>query len=256
MGREAMIRADMESVGIYSPIFDSTIKQLAKLERELSKAEKAWRAAGGQMVAELVNKAGGKYTAKDPNYAVVDQLRKDILALRSQLGLTPSSFAKAKKKRDAFAASAKSPIEDLLEEADAYAVEHASQYSEEVDRYVAGVLSGELNVNVEIRQACQRYMDDLQNPTWEFRPGPANTIIAIIETTMCHQQGQFLDATPLRGTPFYLMPYPRRCALMWWLWWASGPLSQKTRSILTSAWSSPGPVSFRFPKMPKTARPS
>ena len=30
MGREAMIRADMESVGIYSPIFDSTIKQLAK----------------------------------------------------------------------------------------------------------------------------------------------------------------------------------------------------------------------------------
>lgn len=207
MGREAMIRADMESVGIYSPIFDSTIKQLAKLERELSKAEKAWRAAGGQMVAELVNKTGGKYTAKDPNYAVVDQLRKDILALRSQLGLTPSSFAKAKKKRDAFAASAKSPIEDLLEEADAYAVEHASQYSEEVDRYVAGVLSGELNVNVEIRQACQRYMDDLQNPTWEFRPGPANTIIAIIETTMCHQQGQFLDATPLRGTPFYLMPY-------------------------------------------------
>ena len=153
MGREAMIRADMESVGIYSPIFDSTIKQLAKLERELSKAEKAWRAAGGQMVAELVNKTGGKYTAKDPNYAVVDQLRKDILALRSQLGLTPSSFAKAKK-RDAFAASVKSPIEDLLEEADAYAVEHASQYSEEVDRYVAGVLSRELTVNVEIRQAC------------------------------------------------------------------------------------------------------
>mgnify|MGYP006877979338 CR=1 FL=1 len=41
MGREAMIRADMESVGIYSPIFDSTIKQLAKLERELSRAEKS-----------------------------------------------------------------------------------------------------------------------------------------------------------------------------------------------------------------------
>lgn len=73
MGREAMIRADMESVGIYSPIFDSTIKQLAKLERELPKAEKTWRAAGGKMVAELVNKTGGKYTAKDPNYAVVDQ---------------------------------------------------------------------------------------------------------------------------------------------------------------------------------------
>ena len=208
---EAMIRADMEAVGLYSPMFDPTIRQLAKSERELSRAEKTWKAAGGQMVAELVNKTGGKYTAKDPHYAVVDQLRKDILALRSQLGLTPSSFARAKKKRDAFAASAKSPIEELLEAADAYAVEHASQYGEEVDRYVAGVLSGDLNVNVEIRQACQRYVDDLRNPAWEFRPEPANAIIAIIETTMCHQQGQFLDATPLRGTPFYLLPYHPFC---------------------------------------------
>ena len=72
MGREAMIRADMESVGIYSPIFDGTIRQLAKTERELSRAEKTWRANGGQMVAELVNKTGAVYTAKDPHYAVVD----------------------------------------------------------------------------------------------------------------------------------------------------------------------------------------
>ena len=74
MGREAMIRADMEAAGLYSPMFDPTIRQLAKSERELSRAEKAWKAAGGQMVAELVNKTGGKYTAKDPHYAVVDQL--------------------------------------------------------------------------------------------------------------------------------------------------------------------------------------
>lgn len=207
MGREAMIRADMESVGIYSPIFDSTIKQLAKLERELSKAEKAWRAAGGQMVAELVNKTGGKYTAKDPNYAVVDQLRKDILALRSQLGLTPSSFAKAQKKREEYSAEKQSRIELLLEEAATYAVEHAADYMAEVDGYVSGVLSGEIHACVEIVQACQRYMDDLKNPRWDFRAEPANEIIAIIETTVCHQQGEFLDATPLRGTPFLLLPY-------------------------------------------------
>ena len=30
VGREAMIRADMESVGTYNPIFDKSIKQLAK----------------------------------------------------------------------------------------------------------------------------------------------------------------------------------------------------------------------------------
>ena len=39
VGREQMIRADMESVGTYSPIFDKSIKQLAKLERELARAE-------------------------------------------------------------------------------------------------------------------------------------------------------------------------------------------------------------------------
>ena len=31
--------------------------------------------------------------------------------------------------------------------------------------------------------------------------------IGIIETTLCHQQGEKLDGTPLRGTPFLLEPY-------------------------------------------------
>lgn len=84
-----MIRADMESVGLYSPVFDGTIRLLAKTERELSRAEKAWKAAGGKMVAELVNKTGGAYTAKDPNYAVVDQLRKDVLQRARGCGLRP-----------------------------------------------------------------------------------------------------------------------------------------------------------------------
>ena len=207
MGREAMIRADMESVGIYNPIFDATIKQLAKTERELSKAEKTWRANGGQMVAQLVNKTGCQYTAKDPHYAVVDQLRKDILAMRNQLGLTPASLNKAKARQDARTAGDKSRLEELLDSAHDYALEHASAYQEEVDAYVDGVLSGEIGACPEIVLACQRYLRDLENPKWEFRPGPANVIIAIIETTICHQQGEFLDATPLRGTPFYLLPY-------------------------------------------------
>ena len=207
MGREAMIKADMESVGVYSPIFDGTIRQLAKTERELSRAEKAWKAAGGQMVAELVNKTGGKYTAKDPNYAIVDQLRKDVLSLRSQLGLTPASYARAKRKQQDYAQPSRGRLSELLEAARETAVERAGEYSAQVDRYVDGVLSGELNVCIEIRQACQRYLDDLGGGRWDFRPEPANEIIAIIETTICHQQGEFLDATPLRGTPFHLLPY-------------------------------------------------
>ena len=207
MGREAMIKADMEAVGIYNTIFDPTIRQLAKAERELSKAEKTWRANGGQMVAELVNKTGAKYTAKDPYYAVVDEKRKDIMALRNQLGLTPSSLKKAKEHQDALASGKKSRLEELLDNAHDYALDHASDFQETVDSYVDGCLSGEIQTCEDINLACQRYVRDLQNPKWEFRPEPANEIISIIETTICHQQGQFLDATPLRGTPFLLLPY-------------------------------------------------
>lgn len=207
MGREAMIRADMESVGLYSPIFDGTIRQLAKTERELSRAEKAWKAAGGKMVAELVNKTGAAYTAKDPNYAIVDQLRKDVQSLRMQLGLTPTGFARAKRKQQDFSTESESRLESLLDAAREHAVEHAAEYMDQVDSYVSGVLSGDILTCIEIQQACQRYLDDLASGRWDFRPEPANEIIAIIETIICHQKGQFLDATPLRGTPFYLLPY-------------------------------------------------
>jgi len=207
MGREAMIKADMEAVGTYSPIFDKAIKSLAKQERELAKAEKVWRDNGGKMVAELVNKTGATYTAKDPHYAVVDQLRKDILAQRAQLGLTPKSLKAMKAKLADVGAPKRSRLDELLEEAREFAVEHAAEYQAAVDGYVFGVLSGEIVSCEEIVLSCQRYMRDLENPKWEFRSEPACEVVAIIETMMCHQQGEFLDGTPLRGSPFKLLPY-------------------------------------------------
>lgn len=207
MGREAMIKADMEAVGTYSPIFDKAIKSLAKQERELAKAEKVWRDNGGKMVAELVNKTGATYTAKDPHYAVVDQLRKDILAQRAQLGLTPKSLKAMKAKLADSGAPKRSRLDELLEEAREFAVEHAAEYQAAVDGYVSGVLSGEIVSCEEIVLSCQRYMRDLENPKWEFRGEPACEVVAIIETMMCHQQGEFLDGTPLRGSPFKLLPY-------------------------------------------------
>lgn len=207
MGREAMIKADMEAVGTYSPIFDKAIKSLAKQERELAKAEKVWRDNGGKMVAELVNKTGATYTAKDPHYAVVDQLRKDILAQRAQLGLTPKSLKAMKTKLADSGAPKRSRLDELLEEAREFAVEHAAEYQAAVDGYVSGVLSGEIVSCEEIVLSCQRYMRDLENPKWEFRSEPACEVVAIIETMMCHQQGEFMDGTPLRGSPFKLLPY-------------------------------------------------
>lgn len=208
MGREAMIREDMEKLGIYSPVFDKAIHDLAKAERGLSRAEKAWKAAGGQTVAQLVNKTGGSYTAKDPHWAVVEQMRKDITAMRNQLGLTPAGLGRVRARlAQASAPAGDSRIIQLLADAAEYAELHAAEMQTAVDGYVDGVLSGDILACKEIRQACERYRRDLQNQKWEFLSERANEIISIIETTICHQQGEFLDATPLRGTPFLLLPY-------------------------------------------------
>lgn len=50
-------------------------------------------------------------------------------------------------------------------------------------------------------------MKDLENPEYDFRPKNAEFVIGIIEKTFCHQQGEKLDGTPLRGTPFLLEPF-------------------------------------------------
>ena len=71
MAREDMIRQDMQLVGTYNAIFEPTIKQLAKTERELSRAEKEWKKQGGQRICTMVNKTGAEYTAKSPYWTAV-----------------------------------------------------------------------------------------------------------------------------------------------------------------------------------------
>ena len=207
MGREAMIKADMEAVGTYNPIFDKTIKALARTERELSRAEKTWRENGAQLVAKQVNKAGAEYLARDPYWAAVDKLRADVQSLRTQLGLTPKALKAVQTKLAETASGKRSRLAELMDAAHEHAMTHAGDYQAEVDGYVNGVLSGETVACEEIVLACKRYVRDLENPKWDFRFEPACEIIAIIETMMCHQQGEFLDGTPLRGTPFLLLPY-------------------------------------------------
>ena len=68
--------------------------------------------------------------------------------------------------------------------------------------YVTGCLDGTILACPDIRQACERFLADLDDPRWGFRPAEAECAIELIETMLCHQQGQRLDATPLRGQPF------------------------------------------------------
>ena len=51
------------------------------------------------------------------------------------------------------------------------------------------------------------FLKDLDNPAYEFSPKDAEFVIQIIEKTFVHAQGEKLDGTPLRGTPFLLEPF-------------------------------------------------
>lgn len=74
-----------------------------------------------------------------------------------------------------------------------------------VMKYVNDILSGGKIACKYLKKACQRFKDDLQK--YELKTVPAEFCIKVIENTFCHRQGERLDGTPLRGTPFYLEPY-------------------------------------------------
>lgn len=78
---------------------------------------------------------------------------------------------------------------------------------QEVFGYVNGVISGEIIANKYRIKACERFLKDLKNPKYDFEPTQAEFVIGIIENTICHQQGEKLDGTPLRGEPFLLMSF-------------------------------------------------
>lgn len=61
----------------------------------------------------------------------------------------------------------------------------------------------------ELKQTVNRFFADLDNPDYQMDPKAPEFCIGIIEKTLCHQQGEKLDGTPLRGTLFLLEPYQK-----------------------------------------------
>lgn len=78
---------------------------------------------------------------------------------------------------------------------------------DEVMAYTNGIIKGEIIANKYRIKACKRFKKDLENPDYTFDPKDAEFVINIIEKTICHQQGEQQDSTPLRGTPFILMSF-------------------------------------------------
>ena len=77
----------------------------------------------------------------------------------------------------------------------------------EVMDYVSGIVEGRKIACPELKQACERFLRDLEDPAFEFDTREAEFVIRLIEQTFVHQQGEALDGTPMRGKPFLLLPF-------------------------------------------------
>ena len=83
--KEVVYREQMQALGIYEEIFEPEIQTLARVERELTRAEKAWSATAAP---------GGKPSFLDPHYAIIQRIRAEVSQHREALGLTPKALRK------------------------------------------------------------------------------------------------------------------------------------------------------------------
>ena len=85
------------------------------------------------------------------------------------------------------------------------------KYAREVEAYVDGLISGAIIAEEDRILAAQRFQDMRADQRYDVRARDADFVIGIIEGTMVHRQGEKLDGTPLRNTPFLLEPWQKFC---------------------------------------------
>lgn len=89
MTKEQIYAEQMKALGIYEEAFEPEIHTLAIMERELTRALKAWKAA---------SPGGANPSILSPYFKEIVALRRDILAHRDALGLTPKALQRLKGK--------------------------------------------------------------------------------------------------------------------------------------------------------------
>lgn len=94
MTREQKYIDQMKQLGIYQEIFDPEIRALADLERDLQRLTKRWKEDGCPTVA----RGGRGPVTSDKTLDAIMALRKEILAHRDALGLTPKGLNRLKVK--------------------------------------------------------------------------------------------------------------------------------------------------------------
>lgn len=76
-----------------------------------------------------------------------------------------------------------------------------------VQEYAESIRDGRKVACDELRQAVDRFFADIESDEYDLETKGPEFCIQIIEKTLCHQQGEKLDGTPLRGKPFLLEPF-------------------------------------------------
>lgn len=77
--------------------------------------------------------------------------------------------------------------------------------------YVNALVSGEKIASDYTILGAKRFLEDLENPEYDFRPKDADFVISLIEKTIVHEKGETFDGQPLWGTPFYLADWQKFC---------------------------------------------
>lgn len=78
-----------------------------------------------------------------------------------------------------------------------------------VMEYAKSIVEGRKVACKEIKQMCERFLRDLENPAYDFRIRDPEFVIQIIEKTFVHQKGEDMEGRPLRGRPFLLEPWQK-----------------------------------------------
>ena len=94
MTREQKYKEQLKTMGVYQAAFDPEINMLAMMERELQRMVKAWKKAGSPITDET---ATGTPTSNKTLDAITT-MRRDILAHRDALGLTPKGLHRLRRK--------------------------------------------------------------------------------------------------------------------------------------------------------------
>lgn len=116
MTREQTYTQQLQELGIYEPAFEPEIHTLAIMERDLQRALKAWKATAEK---------GEQPSVTDPIWAAICSLRRDILAHRDALGLTPKALQRLRAKTESAGAVSEqsaicSRLDRILDEVNSY----------------------------------------------------------------------------------------------------------------------------------------